>query len=284
MGCGGWGGWLRRGAWGLAWGRLAVASRVWTGCSGAHATRDSRDGGGDRGPPASLTDCVRPRFARCAGGGALRVAVQWDAPDHSPPHPSPSVPCTVTVVLGGVGAGCLPRVATARTIDDTHASPRAKWIELGMPACVDVHAGLPSCARDSLPWRRPWKRAAQAVCLVCTAAREPSPGRGGRNACAPAAASRRATPLTIQTTDPHRQPALARQLPRLPGAVACGGDAGAVARYPTPAQHAEILAASELTPQPIPVLAVEASPGQGVLKVLLQRHSVVAVDVDISVC
>ena len=106
---------------------------------------------------------------------------EWDAPELN--HSSPSVPCEVSVTLDGIAD--ISYRGKSRTIDATHANPRASWIGLGMPA------------------------------------------------------------------------------------------------YPSPAQHAEIMAASELLSQPVALLKVEGSSRKRELKLMLGRHAVVAVDVDI---
>jgi xylan 1,4-beta-xylosidase len=48
--------------------------------------------------------------------------------------------------------------------------------------------------------------------------------------------------------------------------------------YPSPAEHAEILAASELVSQPVVLVPVSGSPDKRALKILLTKHSVIAVD------
>ena len=114
---------------------------------------------------------------------------EYDAPDLG--HPNPSVPCEVTVVLDGssLGWATLPTprtiTATARVIDETHANPRGKWIDLGMPS------------------------------------------------------------------------------------------------YPSPTEHAEILLASQLVTDVVAVLPVPSSPAKRELKVLLAKHSAVAVDLSL---
>eukprot|EP01051_Picozoa_sp_SAG22_P001473 SAG22_NODE_58_length_23645_cov_16.637943_13_plen_1140_part_00 len=59
---------------------------------------------------------------------------EWDAPQLD--HRISSVPCVLTVVFSdsGLADSVVANIATIRVVDAGHANPRAKWIELGMPA------------------------------------------------------------------------------------------------------------------------------------------------------